>query len=73
MIKHTQKLLFNDVRVCVDKNTGLELPVYEKIADAFGFEYFTEDKLDEFLNYDGQAFLEVFMDSDQEFIPKVRA
>jgi acetolactate synthase-1/2/3 large subunit len=28
--------------------------------------------LDDFLSYEGQAFLEVFMSPEQEFIPKVR-
>ena len=70
MIKHTQKMLFNGNKTCVDKNTGVELPEYKKIAEAFGYEYFTD--MDEFLNYDGHAFLEVFMDHEQEFIPKVR-
>jgi acetolactate synthase I/II/III large subunit len=70
MIKHTQKMLFNGNKTCVDKNTGVELPEYKKIAEVFGYEYFTD--MDEFLNYDGHAFLEVFMDHEQEFIPKVR-
>jgi acetolactate synthase-1/2/3 large subunit len=70
MIKHTQKMLFNGDKTCVDKNTGVELPEYKKVAEAFGYEYFTD--MDEFLNYEGHAFLEVFMDPEQEFIPKVR-
>jgi acetolactate synthase-1/2/3 large subunit len=70
MIKHTQKMLFNGDKTCVDKNTGVELPEYKKVAAAFGYEYFID--MDEFLNYEGHAFLEVFMDPEQEFIPKVR-
>jgi acetolactate synthase-1/2/3 large subunit len=70
MIKHTQKMLFNGDKTCVDKNTGVELPEYKKVAEAFGYEYFTD--MDEFLNHEGHAFLEVFMDPEQEFIPKVR-
>jgi acetolactate synthase-1/2/3 large subunit len=72
MIKHTQNMMFGGQRTCVDTNTGLTLPDYKKVADAFGYEYFTEDKLDDFLSYEGQAFLEVFMSPEQEFIPKVR-
>jgi acetolactate synthase-1/2/3 large subunit len=72
MIKHTQNMMFAGQRTCVDKNTGLELPDYKKVADAFGYEYFTTEQLDEFLKFDGHAFLEVFMDPNQEFIPKVR-
>jgi len=72
MIKHTQNMMFGGQRTCVDKNTGLELPDYKKIAEAFDYKYFTTDDIDGFLNYDGQAFLEVFMEPNQEFIPKVR-
>lgn len=72
MIKHTQNMMFAGQRTCVDKNTGLELPDYKKIASAFDYKYFTIDDFDAFLNYEGQAFLEVFMDPNQEFIPKVR-
>jgi acetolactate synthase-1/2/3 large subunit len=72
MIKHTQKMLFDGNKTCVDKNTGLELPDYEKIAMAFDYKYFTEDNIIEFINYSGQAIMEVFMNPNQEFIPKVR-
>jgi acetolactate synthase I/II/III large subunit len=70
MIKHTQSMLFKGNRTCVDKSTGVELPDYKKVAQAFDYAYFTN--VDEFLAYEGQAFLEVFMDPNQEFIPKVR-
>ena len=70
MIKHTQNMLFKGNRTCVDKNTGVELPDYKKVAEAFEYAYFTD--MDEFLAYKGQAFLEVFMDPNQEFIPKVK-
>lgn len=72
MIKHTQKMLFNGTYTCVNKDTGVELPDYKKVADAFNYEYFTIDQLNEFINFEGQAILEVFMDPEQEFIPKVR-
>jgi len=72
MIKHTQNMLFKGVRTCVDKETGVTLPDYKKVAYAFDFEYFTEDKVDDFLAFEGQAIMEVFMSPDQEFIPKVR-
>jgi acetolactate synthase-1/2/3 large subunit len=70
MIKHTQNMLFKGNRTCVDKSTGVELPDYKKVAEAFEYAYFTD--MDEFLAYEGQAFLEVFMDPNQEFIPKVK-
>lgn len=72
MIKQTQNLLFNGVKTCVDKNTGVELPDYKKIANAFDYEYYTVNQVDEFLNSKNQAILEVFMDPNQEFIPKVK-
>lgn len=70
MIKHTQNMLFKGNRTCVDKKTGVELPDYKKVAEAFDYAYFTD--VDQFLAYEGQAFLEVFMDPNQEFIPKVK-
>tara|TARA_R110000822_G_scaffold8250_1_gene32691 strand:- start:4260 stop:6017 length:1758 start_codon:yes stop_codon:yes gene_type:complete len=72
MIKHTQKMLFKGARTCVDKATGVTLPDYKKVAHAFDFQYFTEDRVDDFLSFKGQAIMEVFMSPDQEFIPKVR-
>jgi acetolactate synthase-1/2/3 large subunit len=70
MIKNTQNMLFKGERTCVDKSTGVELPDYKKVAEAFDYAYFTD--MDEFLAYKGQAFLEVFMDPNQEFVPKVK-
>ena len=72
MIKHTQNMLFKGARTCVNKDTGVTLPDYKKVAHAFDFEYFTEDRVEDFLAFEGQAIMEVFMDPDQEFIPKVR-
>ena len=72
MIKHTQNMLFSGTKTCVDKKTGLELPEYKKVAKAFDYEYYTLDQVDEFLSSPNQAILEVFMDPNQEFIPKVK-
>jgi acetolactate synthase I/II/III large subunit len=72
MIKHTQNMLFNGTKTCVDKKTGVELPDYKKIAEAFEYEYYTIDQVDKFLSSLNQCILEVFMDPNQEFIPKVR-
>ena len=72
MIKHTQNMLFKGARTCVDRDTGVTLPDYSKVSRAFDFEYFTEDKMDEFLSFEGQAVMEIFMNPDQEFIPKVK-
>jgi acetolactate synthase I/II/III large subunit len=72
MIKHTQNMLFSGVKTCVDKNTGLTLPNYKKIANAFDYEYYTVENVENFLNSKTQAILEVFMNPEQEFIPKVK-
>jgi acetolactate synthase-1/2/3 large subunit len=72
MIKHTQNLLFGGTKTCVDKKTGVELPDYKKVAEAFGYEYYTVDSIDSFFSSPNQSVLEVFMSPDQEFIPKVR-
>ena len=72
MIKHTQNMLFGGTKICVDKETGVELPDYKKVADAFEYSYYTEDQMDDFLNDSSQAIMEVFMNPNQEFVPKVR-
>jgi acetolactate synthase-1/2/3 large subunit len=79
MIKHTQKMLFNGNYNGVNANTGLSLPEYKKISNAFDFPYFEiktwEDynkNIKNFLNSSGPAICEVFMDPEQDFIPKVK-
>ena len=72
MIKHTQNMLFGGTKTCVDKKTGVELPDYKKVAEAFDYEYYTIDQIDEFISSPNQGFLEVFMNPNQEFIPKVK-
>ena len=79
MIKHTQKLLFNGSYNSVDANTGIVLPNYMRVADAFGYEKFQIKSWDDFYNYfpkfmdfDGPSICEIFMPTNQEFIPKVK-
>jgi acetolactate synthase-1/2/3 large subunit len=79
MIKHTQKMLFNGKYVSVDKNTGIGLPNFSKLFPALGYEYFKlkewdniDIELSKFLNNKGPAILEVFMDPNQGFLPKVK-
>tara|TARA_X000001036_G_scaffold388375_2_gene384655 strand:+ start:6453 stop:8240 length:1788 start_codon:yes stop_codon:yes gene_type:complete len=78
MIKHTQKMLFNGNYNSVDKKTGIGLPSFKKLLPAFGFNYyrFNEDdrknSIQEFLNDSSQSVLEVFMDPEQGFLPKVK-
>ena len=79
MIKHTQKMLFKGDYVSVNKKTGIGLPKYNKVMPAFGYKYYdlkSWDNFDQvmsyFINESGPACLEVFMDPEQDFIPKVK-
>ena len=79
MIKHTQKMLFNGNYSAVDKNTGIVLPDYMKVAKAFGYENFrikTWSEFDfyfpRFMNHKGPSICEIYMPSEQVFIPKVK-
>jgi acetolactate synthase-1/2/3 large subunit len=79
MIKHTQKMLFKGDYVSVNKKTGIGLPDYSKLMPAFGYEYYQmktwedfNERIDNFLNDPNPACLEVFMDPEQDFIPKVK-
>ena len=79
MIKHTQKMLFKGDYVSVNKKTGIGLPKYNKVMPAFGYKYYdikSWDNFDQvmsyFINEPGPACLEVFMDPEQDFIPKVK-
>lgn len=79
MIKHTQKLFFKSHYVSVDKKTGLGLPNFSKLLPAFGYEYYSlkewnlfDDVVSNFLSNPNAAVLEVFMDPEQDFIPKVK-
>lgn len=79
MIKHTQKLFFKSHYVSVDKKTGIGLPDFSKLLPAFGYEYFQlkdwesfDKTVTEFLAHPSMAVLEVFMDPEQDFIPKVK-
>lgn len=79
MIKHTQKMLFNGAYNGVNANTGLSLPEFKKLASAFDFPYFSiktwndyDNNIKSFLSNIGPSFCEVFMDPEQDFIPKVK-
>ena len=79
MIKHTQKMLFKGDYVSVNKKTGIGLPNFSKLLPAFGYDYYDikewdnfESIMDSFLNNPKASVLEVFMDPEQDFIPKVK-
>ena len=73
-IKHTQKMLFQGRYTGVNEDTGVSLPKFNKIATAFGIKYFNSklNNIQEFLNYDGSAIFECFMNPEQDLIPKVK-
>ena len=76
MIKHTQKLFFNGRYNSVDSNTGIQLPEFERIAYGFNIPYVRIDRIKDLngmnLNYNSPVIIEVFMDPEQNFIPKVK-
>lgn len=76
MIKHTQKLFFNGRYNSVDSSTGVLLPEFERIAYGFKIPYARIDKIEDLdtinLEYKGPVIIEVFMDPEQNFIPKVK-
>lgn len=76
MIKHTQKMLFNGKYNAVNKNTGIVLPEFKKLSYGFGIPYLSISKLEELdtIEYptEGPCLIEVFMDPEQDFIPKVK-
>jgi acetolactate synthase-1/2/3 large subunit len=79
MIKHTQKMLFKGDYTSVDKETGVGLPNFSRLMRGFGYTYFSLQSwdsadlvLDAFFKLDAPACLEVFMDPEQDFVPKVK-
>jgi acetolactate synthase-1/2/3 large subunit len=79
MIKHTQKMLFQSRYSAVDDQTGVSFPNFEALAAAFEFKYLKlsnmneyEHVMNDYFEFDGVLFLEVMMDPEQDFIPKVK-
>ena len=79
MIKHTQKMLFNGIYTAVDQESGITLPDYMKVADAFGYQKYRikswkdfDFYFPQFMDFDGPSICEIYMPAEQEFIPKVK-
>ena len=81
MIKHTQKMLFKGAEEnSVDSSSGIVLPDYMKVADAFGYAKYQIKTWQEFYSVfpvfmgfeGGPCICEIFMPPDQEFVPKVK-
>lgn len=73
-IKHTQKMLFNGRYTGVNNDTGVSMPSYEKIANAFGITYTNihTHTMKEALELEGPVLYETFMNPEQELSPKVK-
>jgi acetolactate synthase-1/2/3 large subunit len=79
MIKHTQKMLFKNNFVGVNSKTGLTLPKFNLLMPAFGYKYYDlfdmqdfENTVTSFLSDPEPSVLEVYMNPEQDFIPKVK-
>jgi acetolactate synthase-1/2/3 large subunit len=73
-IKHTQKMLFNGRYTGVNSDTGVTLPNFKKIANAFNIPYFNSktNTLLDFVGQEGYGIFECFMNPEQDLIPKVK-
>ena len=78
MIKNSQKNLFDGRFVGSNADSGISCPNFEKLSEVFGFDYLKIDgasnlqqKVSDFLNNPNAVILEVFMDPEQLFIPRV--
>ena len=79
-IKISQKSFFNGRFVASEKNSGVSFPEFKKVFNAYDLNYLSiknnqsiHPTLQEFLNIDGPAVLEVFTDPDEYHEPKVIA
>ncbi len=80
MIKGTQKQLFEGRAVGVDKKSGVSCPDFTTLGAAMGFKCFrihTKADMAIFMKgimeREGPVICEVFMDPDQEFLPKLKS
>ena len=78
MIKNTQNLLFKGHRTAVNEATGVSCPDFSKLGESMGFLTYQFDSwkdieiLNHFMKFSGPSLLEVFMDPEQDFLPKVK-
>jgi acetolactate synthase-1/2/3 large subunit len=77
-IKMTQDSFFNGQRFASGRTDGVTLPDYQKIANAFGIQYFSiknnseiETGLQNMMEYNGPCILEVFTHPMERHEPKV--
>ena len=77
-IRQTQRNLFGTALIGLDPGSGVGFPDFKLTAQAFGFKYLETDNestvrsvIDEALNTDGPVFINVIVDPDQNFVPKL--
>lgn len=77
-IRSTQRNYFANNYIGCDPSTGLHLPNWAKIAEAYGVEYLLVDvndqfsqKFKDFISSPGPGLIEVPVDPDQTFYPKI--
>lgn len=79
-IRQTQRNNFGEPLVGVNRESGVAIPDFEKVAKAFEIPYFsitkeaeTDGILEKALSVDGTVICEVFVDEEQPFAPKSSA
>lgn len=77
-IRNTCSNFFNGTFTGCDSDSGIDFPDFSKIADTFGYKYFhcrncgeIDSILDNFIYYDGLAFLEVDQQLVDPAIPRI--
>ena len=79
-IYQTHKNFFNGVEVGASPKSGLSFPNFRKLSKAFNIPYFkcvehNENKIKSIIlksiNVDGPAIVEVMLDENQQFVPKL--
>lgn len=77
-IRQTQRNLFQPPFIGLDPETGVGFPDFDKLSQAFGFQYFemshedhTDEVLKEVLAAEGPVLCNVIVDPQQNFVPKL--
>lgn len=75
-IRATQRKFFDGRAVGTDKDSGISFPEVEKIANAYGIQYFIarevselDNVLNDVMNYNGPVICEIICPENQEIIP----
>lgn len=77
-IRQTQRNLFKPPLIGLDPETGVSFPEFDKLAEAFRFKYFqvnnepdVRNTIEEALATEGPVLIDVVVDPDQNFVPKL--